>query len=427
MSPLIAIIYTAFISLGLPDAVIGAGWPAMAISLQADKAGAGLLSIVTFIGTISASFLSGTLLKRFGTFAVVTISTMLTAITLAGYALSADFLWLIILSIPLGLGGGAIDAALNSYAALNLSSAHINFLHGCWGVGALIGPLIVGFWLNARGDWRPAYWTIALLQCGIAVLLIMTRNLWVKPVTQAQNLHTEKISNSSFDTATTAATQTMTAPATSTTSSPAKTPLWKIPGLPTALLSFFLYCATETAAMLWSATYFVTAFAMNADHAAAAASAVFIGLTVSRILAGFLANKVSNQFFLFAYTPLMILGLILLLIPAPPSLGIVGLVIFGFGCGPIYPTTIAETTRRFGSENTERLMGFQMGVAYIGMLTIPPIIGLLITRVNPMLFASILLIMTVAMLFTLIALEKMVARREVSADKVSADRAQGRK
>lgn len=141
MTPLIAIIYTAFISLGLPDAVIGAAWPAMALSLETDKAGAGLLSIVTFIGTISASFLSGMLLKRFGTFAVVTISTLLTAITLTGYALSPDFLWLIVFSIPLGLGGGAIDAALNSYAALNLSSAHINFLHGCWGVGALI----VGF------------------------------------------------------------------------------------------------------------------------------------------------------------------------------------------------------------------------------------------------------------------------------------------
>lgn len=192
----------------------------------------------------------------------------------------------------------------------------------------------------------------------------------------------------------------------------AKIPLWKIPGLPTALISFFLYCATETTAMLWSATYFVTAFQMSADRAAAAASAVFIGLTASRIVAGFIANRVSNQFFLFAYTPLMILGVVLLLIPAPPVLGVIGLIIFGFGCGPIYPTTIAETTRRFGAENTERLMGFQMGVAYIGMLTIPPSIGLLITRIHPGFFSGLLLLMTFAMLCTLISLERMVSARE---------------
>lgn len=387
MTPLIAIVFAAFVSLGLPDAVMGAAWPAIAGTLGADEAAAGLLSIVTLVGTITSSFASGSVLRKFGTFTVVTASTALTAVALVGFALAPSFAWLVLLSLPLGLGGGAIDAALNSYAALNFTPSHVNFLHASWGLGALIGPLVVGFWLNSVGDWRPAYWAIAAGQLAIAVLLMVTKRLWVAPV---------ESTNDDVDPA----------------SAPDLVPFWRIPGFPTALGSFFLYCGAEMSAMLWSATYLVAAHGLSADFAAAGASAVYIGLTASRVFAGFIAPRVSNQFFLFGYAAIMVAGATLVFVPGSAVFSLVGLAVFGFGCGPIYPTTISETARRFGAHNTERLMGIQMGLAYLGMASVPPLVGLLITRVDPGLFPVVLLAMTLGMLGAMAALERMVRRRE---------------
>lgn len=382
MTALLAIIYAAFISLGLPDAVVGAAWPAIAPSLATDEAAAGILTIVTFLGTIVASLSSGWLLRHLGTFRVITVSTALTAFALIGYGVAPSFLWLVIMAIPLGLGGGAIDSALNAYVALNMPPRQMNFLHASWGIGALLGPLIVGFWLHSQGDWRPAYFTIATVQFALVGVLMFSRGLWV-----------QRLATSADD----------DVPANSSS-----TPLRKTPGLTTGLFGFLLYCSLESSAMFWAATYLAEEFGITADVSATGASMVFIGLTVSRVLAGFIAGRASNQFLLFGFNALIILGAVIVLFAPHYLVAFVGFAIMGFGFGPIYPTIISETPRRYGAANTERLMGIQMGVAYIGMLACPPVAGVLITRLSPMALPLLVLMLGLLMLLAHVRIERLV-------------------
>lgn len=386
MTALLAIIYSAFISLGLPDAIVGAAWPAMAPSLHTDKATAGFLTVITFIGTITASVSSGWLLKRFGTFLVVTVSTALTALACIGYGVAPNFLWLVIIAIPLGLGGGAIDSALNAYVALNMPPRRMNFLHASWGIGALLGPLIVGFWLDSHGTWRPAFFTIAIAQFALVGILILTRRLW------AQRLAANVVDDDPTSVA-----------------SGSTEPLTKIPGLATALFGFFLYCCVESTVMFWAATYLTEQFDISADIAATGAAMVFIGLTASRILAGFTSEKVSNQFLLFGFNALIILGASVVLIAPHFLVAFAGLSIMGFGFGPIYPTIINETPRRFGTTNTERLMGIQMGAAYLGMLICPPVTSIAITKVSPTTLPLMALTLSTIMFLAHLRIEKLVA------------------
>lgn len=388
MTTLLAIIYSAFISLGLPDAIVGAAWPAMAPSLDTDKVAAGFLTVVTFVGTITASLSSGWLLRRFGTFLVVTVSTALTALACIEYGVAPNFLWLVVIAFPLGLGGGAIDAALNAYVALNMSPNRMNFLHASWGIGALLGPLIVGFWLNSQGTWRPAFFTVAALQFALVGILFFSRRLW------AQQLGADPDD-----------TPASVAP-------DFAEPLVRIPGLTTALFGFFLYCCVESTVIFWAATYLTEQFSISADIAATGAAMVFIGLTASRILAGFTSGKISNQFLLFGFNALIVIGASVVLVAPHFLIAFAGFSIMGFGFGPIFPTIISETPRRFGAANTERLMGIQMGAAYVGMLTFPPVASVIITKLSPTALPLLALMLSIVMFLAHLRIEKVVVTRQ---------------
>ncbi|MFY9262275.1 MAG: MFS transporter [Actinomycetaceae bacterium] len=429
MTPLIAIIYAAFISLGLPDAVIGAAWPAMAPDLGSDEAAAGVISMLVTVGTVSASFLSGWLLRVAGTFRVVVGSTALTAAALLSYAFVPSFVWMMVLAVPLGLGGGAIDAALNGYVALHLSSRHMNLLHAAWGVGASLGPLIVGFWLHFEGQWRPAYVTIALVQTVLLLVLISSRGLWradKKARTTAGELAGERTTPGELaDGAQLAASAQPTdsvqlagsatpAPSAQLASSatPATPSACFVPGFRTSLVGFFMYSGYELTVGLWTATFLVHHHGFGMDVAAAGAAAFYGGLTGSRVISGVISERVSNQQFL-TYAPVVVmLGALTLLVPGSDVLAVVGMALLGIGSGPIFPMMLQETTRRFGSHNTQRLMGIQMGTAYSSTLIVPLLVGLGMTRVSPAVLPVVVLAMVAVMMVSIALVDRMVRRRE---------------
>lgn len=385
MSILVAVIYAAFISLGLPDAVVGAAWPSMAPDLGADKAGAGVLNFIIMVSTILVSFGSGFLIKKLGTYRVCAGSILLTVIALLGFWQAPSFVWLCLLCIPFGLGGGAIDAALNSYAALYFSSRSMNLLHASWGVGATAGPLIVSMSLSSWGTWRPAYLILAALQFCIFALLFFTRSKWHE--SKAQEVD----------------------PSDSSTAS--DIPWYRIPGIFPALFGFLCYCSFELSTGLWGATFLVQRYDLSPDAAAAGAAGFFIGLTGGRFIAAFTTSWLNNKQLLIGGTLIILAGATIALLVPSPLAAIAGFTIIGLGCAPIYPTTIKETTRRFGAGNTARLMGLQMGFAYTGMLIFPPAVGFLITRFDPLILPVTVLILASIMLATIIHIERTIARR----------------
>lgn len=403
MGALVAIIYLAFVSLGLPDAVLGAAWPAMYGDLDADRAGAGLLSIITMVATIVVSFASGMLLRRFGTYRVCAASVALTALSLVGFGLAPSFLWLAALSVPLGLGAGAIDAALNSYAALYFSARSMNLLHASWGVGASTGPLVVAATLGLWGDWRPAYLLLALIQFAICLLLVFTRRLWdVTPERADQD-------EEDFDTG---ADGVGSGKSLAVAGLGVDVPWYKLPGIWPTLLSFLCYCSLELSTGLWAATFLVAHHGVSAEVAAAAASAFYFGVTGGRFAAAFMTSFVTNTQLLIGGAVVLVGGSAIALFWNSPIGAVLGFGIVGLGCAPIYPATIKETPRRFGARNTERLMGLQMGFAYTGMLVFPPIIGLLITRVEPVLLPAIVFVLAAILVVGVLRVESLIKARQ---------------
>ncbi|MBM7824183.1 fucose permease [Arcanobacterium pluranimalium] len=389
MTLLLAVIYAAFVSLGLPDAVVGASWPSLASSLHVDPAGAGVVSMIVCIGTITASFASAALIARFGTVKISITSVALTAVTLLGYALAPSFLWLCIFALPLGLGAGAIDAAINAFVSLNYSTRHNNWLHAFWGVGASLGPLIVGFWLNWRGQWRPAYVTVALLQFALMFLLIASRKLWAS---------TERSSTADDFSHDDAAAQL--------------TPWYRLPHIAPILCGFFFYCAVELTTGLWGATFLVSYHGVTPSLAAAGSAGFYIGITGGRFIAGFAAKKLSNLALLRVGSVIMAIGAVISLF-SPLALGAVaGFIMIGLGCAPIYPVILKETARRLGAANTQRAMGLQMGFAYTGQLLMPPAVGYLMTRIDPVLMPIFALLGTLAMIGCHEYVEKTVREKK---------------
>lgn len=400
MTILVAVIYAAFISLGLPDAVVGAAWPSMAPDLGADKAAAGIVAFIITSATILVSFASGFLLKKFGTFKVSLMSVALTAAALAGYGLVPNFWSLCLMAVPLGLGGGAIDAALNSYAAIHFSARSMNLLHASWGIGASAGPLIVGFFLNTQGAWRPAYFVLAGLQLTIFFIILASKKLWPSELEDVADADDDSTSEDRQRTA---------------RYQPTSTPWYKLDGIIPTLAGFFCYCSLELTTGLWGATFFSLYHGLSPDAAAAGAAAFYIGLTGGRVLAAFITSWLTNSQLLTYGTLILVAGSIVSLTIGTSWGAIIGFGLVGLGCAPIFPGTIKETTRRFGPLNTPRIMGIQMGIAYSGMLTVPPLVGLLVTRVSPLFMPITILSFGLALLATLIYLEKMVVRKEIHA------------
>ncbi|MFZ2635634.1 MAG: MFS transporter [Rectinemataceae bacterium] len=358
---LLIIIYLAFISLGLPDSLLGAAWPVIRGEFGVPLGSAGYLFMTTCIGTIAASLSSGWLLRRFGTGKVTLVSVLLTALSLAGYSLAPSYAWFWLMSVPLGLGAGAVDSGLNAYVATHYKSRHMSWLHCFWGVGAMTGPLIMAGQLGRGISWRYGYSTVALIQAGLAVILFFALPLWSRAA------KSDDASGVSPPATTEAVSPT------GPSGKPAH-PL-KIGGMKTAMVAFFLYCGTEATMGLWGGSYLVNTRGFDPAMAAKWVSLFYGGITAGRLATGFLTMKLSNTVLIRSGQSVILVGALLILLPLPQAFALSGFILVGLGCAPIYPCMLHETPARFGKEKAPYLMGYQMAAAYSGSTFLPPLFG----------------------------------------------------
>lgn len=348
---LLSIIYLAFVSLGLPDGVLGVAWTAMRQDLHQPLAAVGLITLLSTIASGTCTVFSAALLKRLGTGPVVMLSALMTGLALLGFSMVPSFGWLLVLVIPLGLGAGAVDAGLNHFVAAHYSSRHMNWLHGCWGIGASTGPLIMGVALAApAASWQNGYRTIALLQLSMALLLWLTLPLWRREnATPPPEAHSE-------------ANQARIQPV-----MPLAT--WLGP------LAFLLYVAAEMGTGLWAASILVNDRQFNAATAALWVSFYFGSITAGRFGVGLVANRLGNRRLIRLGIMVATSGAVVFALPT--ALSQFGLILMGLGCAPIYPSMMHETARRFPTDHVTGVIARQLGFSYIGAAAVPAACGLL--------------------------------------------------
>ncbi len=373
LTALLVIIYISFISLGLPDTLLGAAWPVMSGDLGMSVSYAGVLSMVTAGGTIISSLLSAKAIKRFGTGLVTAFSVMLTAVALSGFALAPGFWWLCVLGIPLGLGAGSVDAGLNNFVALHYKAKHMNWLHCFWGVGATVGPVVMSLFLARQSGWRWGFGTISIAQFLLVIALFASLPLWKKVGEKAEGEQAHKHETLKLRDS------------------------LKITGAKSAMLCFLCYCAVEATTGLWGSTFLVKVKGLPADTAAQWIALYFLGITVGRFIAGFVSMKLSNKTLIRIGLGIIGVGILLIILSFGPVFLQMGFVLIGLGCAPIFPSMLHETPSRFGKSVSQSLMGIQMASAYVGATFMPPLFGVIAENISLSLFPYFLLVMWLLM------------------------------
>lgn len=347
---LLMMIYLSFISLGLPDSLLGSAWPAMNVSLNAPLWGAGLVQMLISFCTIISSLNSAKLIRRFGTGKLTAISVATTALALLGFSLAKNYAFLLLMAVPLGLGAGAVDAGLNNYVALHCEAKHMSWLHCFWGVGTIIGPMILSAVLRVGGSWATGYRAVGLIQCAVSALLFATLGMWKRGNIQQEEYGAKALS------------------------------VWEVlslPGAKAGMVTFLCYCAVESTLGLWGATYISQVRGVDEATAASFGAMFYIGITVGRAISGFMAMKLLPKQMVRVGQALLALGCIFMMIPAGSTLSGIGLVVCGLGCAPIYPNIIQDTPVNYGTENSQAAIGVQMAFAYVGSTFLPSIFGAL--------------------------------------------------
>lgn len=386
-SLLLPVIYIAFVSLGLPDALLGSAWPAVYPGMNVPISAAGIVTFIIACGTVVSSLMSDRMTRLMGPGLVTAVSVLTTAAALAGFSFSSQFWMLCVWAVPYGLGAGGVDAALNNYVALHYSSRHMNWLHCSWGVGLSIGPYIMSACLLHNCGWNMGYRVVSVLQIALTVVLFLSLPLWKKRV------EPEVASDSG----------------TAQKSSGLGNVL-KIPGIPLVLAGFFCYCALESTAILWSCSYLAVVHEFSAERAAGWGAIFYLGILAGRFLSGFVSNRLGDRKMIRIGLVLIAAGLASVFTGFPPVV-LAGLLIVGLGCAPVYPSIIHETPLNFGAENSQAIVGLQMASAYIGTSLMPPLFGWLAQHITMKLFPFFLLIFAVAMFLLLEKLNKTVDRR----------------
>lgn len=351
---LLAIIYLAFISLGLPDSLLGSAWPTIRMDFDVPLSYMGVVSMIIAGGTILSGLMSERLTKRFTAKIVTTVSVLITAIALYGFSTTTSFYQLCLWGIPYGLGAGAIDSALNNYVALHYNARHMSWLHCFWGVGTIISPYIMSYALT-HTVWTDGYRLTSYLQFGIVVILAIALPLWkVNKAAEAEEKNAKVLGLKGA---------------------------LKIKGVPYLLTGFFAYCAAEATTMLWASSYLEGARGASKEEAAAFGALFFIGITVGRFLAGFISDKVGDNRMVYLGAAIALGGVLCIALPFEKT-ALVGFVIIGLGCAPIYPCIIHSTPRNFGADNSQGIIGIQMASAYVGSTFMPPVFGLMANHVS---------------------------------------------
>lgn len=372
-SLLLALIYVSFISLGLPDSLLGSAWPQIQESLGVSLSFGGVISFLITASTILSSLMSHRVIQRFGTGGVTMCSVAMTALALLGFSLSNSFFALCLWAIPYGLGAGSVDAALNNFVALHCKAKHMSWLHCFWGIGATGGPYIMGLCLSRDMGWQAGYRTISFLQMALTLILLLSLPLWKKqelPLSGGETVRPQ-------------------------------TPQWgkllKRPGVKAALTAFFFYSALELTTGLWGSSYMVAVRGISPETAAKWISLFYLGITAGRFFSGFLTLRFSDDAMVRLGEGTAIVGIILLLLPLHNLFLCVGLILTGLGCAPIYPSLLHATPQRFGKSLSQSLMGTQMAISYLGSTTMPPVSGFLSEKISMGLYPVLLLVFALCM------------------------------
>lgn len=369
---LLAVIYLSFISLGIPDSLLGSAWPAMYGEFGVPVSYAGIISMIIAAGTIISSLQSDRLTRKLGTGKVTAISVAMTAVALFGFSFSHSFWLLCLWAIPYGLGAGSVDASLNNYVALHYASRHMSWLHCMWGVGASLGPYVMGYAMTGMRGWNAGYRYIAILQIVLTIILIFSLSLW-------KNRSDEK-------------NEGVTSPKALTLSE-----IIRISGAKEVMITFFCYCALEQTAGLWASSYLSLHNGISAEKAAGFSSIFFIGITIGRALSGFITMKLSDAQMIRLGQGIAAFGIITLLLPLGEYISLIGLIMIGLGCAPIYPCIIHSTPEHFGADKSQAIIGVQMASAYVGTLLMPPLFGLIAEHINISLYPVYLFIVLILM------------------------------
>ena len=365
LSLLLPLIYLSFISLGLPDGLLGAAWPTMYPAFGVPVSASGIVFMIIAVGTVVSSLLSDRMTSRFGPGKVTAVSVAMTAAALFGFSFCRSFPMLCLWAVPYGLGAGGVDASLNNYVALHYESKHMSWLHCMWGIGATVGPYIMGAVLTVGGVWNTGYRVIGCVQLVLVTVLFLSLPLWKSRGTgeEAENAHKPLELKEVF----------------------------AIPGAREILVTFFCYCALEQTAGLWAASYLVLDRGINPETAASFASMFFLGITLGRFVNGFIAMRLSDDAMIRMGFGIIGAGILLILLPLDSLWALAGLVVVGLGCAPVYPCIIHSTPAHFGAENSQALVGVQMASAYVGTCIMPPLFGLVADHVGIGLFPWYLL------------------------------------
>ena len=369
VSLLLAIIYLAFISLGLPDSLLGSAWPVIHQELAVPLSWSGAVFMIISVGTVVSSLSSDRLTRRFGTGRVTAASVAMTCAALFGFSVSSSFWQLCLWAVPYGLGAGGVDAALNNYVALHYASRHMSWLHCMWGVGATVGPYIMGAVLTRGGSWHGGYRVIGVMQLALTAVLLLSLPLWKRGGAE------EQAGGRALSLREVVA----------------------IPGAKAVMLCFFCYCALEQTVGLWASSYLVNVRGVDAVTAAGYGSLFFLGVTLGRAVSGFVTYRLNDTQMVRLGQGIIAVGLALLFLPLGERAALVGLVLVGLGCAPVYPSIIHSTPAHFGAERSQALIGVQMASAYVGTSLMPPLFGWLSARLTLRVFPAYLLLLLAVM------------------------------
>ena len=373
LSLLLVIIYISFISLGLPDSLLCSAWPTMYQQLQVPLSYAGIISTIIIGGTIISSLNSDRLIKKFGTGKVTAVSVGMTAAALWGFSVSPSFSVLCLWAIPYGLGAGSVDAALNNFVALHYKAKHMSWLHCFWGVGATLGPYIMGYFLSGGMPWSMGYRSISFIQMVLTGILVFSLPLWKKG---RQEVEEETRENKHVTIK----------------------ELLRLKGAKPVLAAFFCYCALEATAGLWSSSYMVMEKGISPDTAAKWASLFYFGITFGRFLNGFAAMKLSNKEMIRIGQGIIILGILAILLVQGSLFLCAGFILIGMGCAPVYPCLLHETPKNFGKDLSQAIMGIQMACAYVGAALMPLFMGIIAEYVTILFYPYYLMVFAVVMI-----------------------------
>lgn len=371
ISLLLAVIYLAFIGLGLPDSLLGAAWPTIHQEIGVPLGWSGAIFMIISAGTVVSSLLSDRINGRLGAGKVTAYSIGMTCAAMFGFSVSRSFPALCLWAVPYGLGAGGVDAALNSFVALHFASRHMNWLHCMWGVGATAGPLVMGTVLTRGGSWQGGYRAVGCILLALTAIMLISLPLWKQDSVQASEKREGKALS--------------------------LVKIIAIPGAKEVMLCFFFYCALEQSVGLWACSWLVQSRGVDAAAAASFGSMLFLGVTLGRAVSGFVSYRLNDRQMVRLGQSVIAAGLVLLLLPLGERVALAGLLVVGLGCSPVYPSLIHATPAHFGVERARALVGVQMASAYVGTSLMPPLFGALAARLSTAIFPAYLLLLLALM------------------------------